>query len=289
MTSPHLLKQLLLSSRPVSWINTAFPFAAAWLMSGGGVGTTLIMGALFFLLPYNYLMYGLNDVFDYASDLNNPRKGGVEGALVPPSTHRYIVWSAPLLAIPFVLWLLAAGSLVAGVVLAASVFAVLAYSVPVLRFKERPLLDSLTSSFHFVSPALYGVALAGAHPGSTGWFALSAFFLWGCAAHAFGAVQDVVPDREGGIASVATHIGAARTVRLALALWLAAGLLMLATPFPSNVAGIIAVPYLINAWPYRNITDTQSGSANIAWRRFIWINYFAGFIVTLILISTLFR
>ena len=36
------------------------------------------------------------------------------------------------------------------------------------------------------------------------------------ATHAFGAVQDVVPDREAGIASIATAFGARATVRLAL-------------------------------------------------------------------------
>ena len=41
-----------------------------------------VVGTLFFLVPYNLLMYGINDVFDYASDLRNPRKGGIEGGLV---------------------------------------------------------------------------------------------------------------------------------------------------------------------------------------------------------------
>ena len=33
-------------------------------------------------------MYGINDVFDYASDLRNPRKGGIEGGLVEPARAR---------------------------------------------------------------------------------------------------------------------------------------------------------------------------------------------------------
>ena len=70
-------RQLIGSSRPVSWINTAYPFAAAYLMAGGGITPALVVGTLWFLIPYNLLMYGINDVFDYESDLRNPRKGGL--------------------------------------------------------------------------------------------------------------------------------------------------------------------------------------------------------------------
>ena len=107
------------------------------------------------------------------------------------------------------------GSPLSWLVLAVSVFAVIAYSAPGLRFKERPFVDSLTSSTHFVSPAVYGLVLAGAAftPGLSA--LLGAFFLWGVASHAFGAVQDIVADREGGIGSIATVIGGAATVRFA--------------------------------------------------------------------------
>ena len=66
------------------------------------------------------------------------------------------------------------------------------------------------------------------------------------ASHAFGAVQDVVPDREGGIASIATAFGARATVRIALGLWLVAGLLMLVTEWPGPLAALLVVPYLVD-------------------------------------------
>ncbi|MGL4254750.1 MAG: prenyltransferase, partial [Microbacterium sp.] len=37
-------RQLLLSSRPVSWINTAYPFAAAYVMTVREIDATLIVG-----------------------------------------------------------------------------------------------------------------------------------------------------------------------------------------------------------------------------------------------------
>lgn len=280
--------QLLLSSRPLSWINTAFPFAAAYLVTTGRVDALLVVGTLFFLVPYNLLMYGINDVFDYESDLRNPRKGGAEGALLDPGLHRAVLVCGIVLAIPFLVAMPAlAGSASPWpwLVLAVSLFAVAAYSVPVLRFKERPFLDSATSSTHFVSPAVFGLVVAGAEP-TTGLVALlAAFFLWGMASHAFGAVQDVSPDRAAGIASIATVLGAARTVRLAIGLWAAAGILMLFTSWPGPLAAVLALPYIAAAYPWRFVPDDRSEEANAGWKWFLWLNYGSGFVVTMLLIG----
>ncbi|WP_413317778.1 prenyltransferase [Agrococcus sp. 1P02AA] len=280
-----LASRLLLASRPVSWINTAFPFAAAMLLTTGAIDARLIIGTLFFLVPYNLAMYGINDVFDYASDAKNPRKGGIEGALLPPSTHAATLWWSALLCLPFVVALVVLGDPLSWAVLAVSLFAVVAYSAAGLRFKEVPVLDSITSSTHFVSPAVYGLVLAGAEWSPQLVAILVAFFCWGMASHAFGAVQDVVPDREGGIASIATALGATATVRLAIGLWLAAGLLMLLAPWPASLGALVAVPYLWLALPFRSVGDADSAEANRGWRRFLWVNYGCGFLVTMLCIA----
>ncbi len=217
------MKEVLAASRPFSWINTAYPFAAGYLVATGGrVDLALVLGTLYFLVPYNLLMYGVNDVFDYASDLRNPRKGGIEGALADPATarvtHRRILRACVATNVPFLVALLLLGDPLAGAVLALVVFGVVAYSAPRLRFKERPFLDSFTSAMHFAGPLLYALVLVDADLSARSvWPVLVGFVLWGMASHAFGAVQDVRADREGGIASVATAIGAHATVLAAAA------------------------------------------------------------------------
>ncbi|HEY9307091.1 MAG TPA: prenyltransferase [Microbacterium sp.] len=277
-------RQLVIASRPVSWINTAYPFAAAYLLTTRQIDATLVVGTLFFLVPYNLAMYGINDVFDYESDLRNPRKGGAHGAVLDRRMHRVTLWAAGLLCLPFVAYLLVIGSPVSWLVLAASLFFVVFYSAPPLRLKERPFLDSATSSIHFFSPAVYALVLAGATWTLPLVALIVAFALWGIASHAFGAVQDVVADREAGIASIATARGARWTVRFALVCYVAAGLAMLATTWPGPLAAVIAIPYVVTVWPYRSVTDADAATATAGWRRFLWLNQLSGFVVTLLLI-----
>ena len=275
---------LFLSSRPVSWVNTAYPFAAAYLLATGRIDLTLVVGTLFFLVPYNLAMYGINDVFDYESDLRNPRKGGAHGAVLDRRLHKITLWAAALSCLPFVVYLIVVGDPRSWIVLAVSLFFVVAYSAPPLRLKEVPFADSVTSSIHFFSPAVYGLVLAGAEftPGTIA--LLVAFACWGIASHAFGAVQDVAADREAGISSIATACGARFTVRFALTMYVLAAVAVLCTAWPGPLAALLAVPYLLMVWPYRSVTDETAHTATAGWRRFLWLNQCTGFGVTVLLI-----
>jgi 4-hydroxybenzoate polyprenyltransferase len=147
-----------------------------------------------------------------------------------------------------------------------------------------PFADSLTSSIHFFSPAVYALVLAGAHWTWQLVAVIMAFALWGIASHAFGAVQDVAADREAGISSIATARGARWTVWFSLACYTAAGAVMLVTPWPGPLAAVAVIPYLAIVWPFRRITDETAATATSGWRRFLWVNQLAGFLVTVLLI-----
>jgi 4-hydroxybenzoate polyprenyltransferase len=279
-----VVRALFVASRPLSWINTAFPFAAAYLVTSCSIDPVFVVGTLYFLVPYNLAMYGINDVFDYESDLRNPRKGGVQGAVLDRRVHRATLIAALATNVPFLVFLVIVGSPASWLVLAISVFAVVAYSAPRLRFKERPFIDSVTSSIHFVSPAVFGLVIAGASFTPQLLALLGAFFLWGAASHAFGAVQDIRADREAGIASIATVLGARATVRLSVVTYLLSGILLLATNWPGQLAAALALPYAVSCSLYWRITDAAAESANRGWRRFLWLNFATGFLVTLLLI-----
>ena len=277
------LRTLVLSSRPLSWVNTAVPFALAYYVVTESFDPIFVVGSIFFLIPYNFLMYGINDVFDYESDLRNPRKGGVEGALLPPDLHRATLVASVALSVPFVAVLVWWGTVASTGILALSLFFVVAYSAKGLRFKEIPFLDSLTSSAHFVMPAVFGLAVAGASPSWSAFTLLVAFFLWGMASHAFGAVQDVLADREAGLSSIATAIGAAGAVRFSLFAYAAAGLVMLTTPPPLPLIAPTVVLYIAAVLPWWRVTDEKAESANRGWKWFLLLNFITGAVVFLVL------
>ncbi len=276
--------KLFVASRPISWVNTAFPFGAAYFFSTGDIDWVFWLGSFFFLIPYNLLMYGVNDVFDYESDLRNPRKGGIEGALLDPKYHRLTLVLAFGIATPFAL-VLSTVNLSATFWLWLTLFAVVAYSLKGLRFKEIPFLDSLTSAWHFVGPMLVGLAMANAELATFHLIGIAAFMLWGMASHAFGAVQDVRADREAKISSIATALGARLTTRIAFGVYVVAGLLALSLPDRFAFAALAAIPYLFVVGRELDITDENCERANRGWKVFIWLNFFAGAVICSLLIG----
>lgn len=227
-------------------------------------------------------MYGVNDVFDYESDIRNPRKNSIEGIVVAKSFHPTILWASLLLAVPFIIALIILSPLSAVLVLIGLLFFVVAYSLKGLRFKEVPFRDSITHSIHFIGPMIFAIALTGFQPKA--WpFALSLLF-WGIANHAFGAIQDVVPDRAGKLKSIATIIGARNTVWLSVILYTLAVFAVTTQGGISMLVGAAGLLYILNVVPFIRITDATSGLANKGWRRFIWLNYSVGAIVTISII-----
>lgn len=284
----EVLRMLIKTSRPISWVNTAYPFAAGYLLLGGDVDALFWVATLFFLIPYNLVMYGINDIFDYESDMRNPRKGGIEGAVTPKKYHSTILRSSLFLSLPCLMFIfLQSPGWLPVLVLSMVLFFVVAYSAKGLRFKEVPVLDSVTSSLHFIGPLLFAYSLYFPVPNQA-WVIALAFFFWGAASHAFGAVQDIIPDREANIRSVATVLGARNVVWATIVLYICASVLVVFLREPAAIViGVSGLVYACNVLPFLQITDSTSSAARKGWRRFLWLNYGMGAIVTMCIIYSL--
>lgn len=274
LTMTNKLRLLFTASRPFSWVNTAFPFAAAYLLAGGQVNVFFAITTLFFLIPYNLLMYGVNDVYDYDSDILNPRKGGVEGAKIPKPYHRLVLWSSGLACLPFVLYLFVNGTPTTNLMLIALVADVVLYSLPPIRLKERAFLDSVCSSIHFVGPALFGAVVAGQSNNLAP--ALWALFAWGLASHMFGAIQDIEPDRAAGIKSIATALGHRLTTYLSVGLYGVA----IAVSASYLTSGALLFATILAMYPVNVIWSHRTQSYNTGWKRWMWLNLATGFVFT---------
>jgi 4-hydroxybenzoate polyprenyltransferase len=97
-------------------------------------------------------------------------------------------------------------------------------------------------------------------------------------------VQDITSDKAAGIGSIATVIGAKQTVRFAAVLYAASGLIMLYFGWLGLIVGAVNLCYIANIWPYISVTEKDAATSNAAWKRFIKINWFAGFVVTMALL-----
>jgi 4-hydroxybenzoate polyprenyltransferase len=273
------LRDLVLASRPVSWINTGLPFLAAAFDQARALDPAVVLGTIYFLGPYNLLLYGVNDLFDYESDIRNPRKQSLEGGLVAPANARAL-WAAIVLTnVPFLALLALLGGPVAGMALLLTAIVAVVYSAPPLRTKERPFLDSTTSALHFVLPAVCGFLVTGLPPADLPWLVLGGFAAWGIASHAIGAIQDIEYDRAAGIGSIATALGGRATAVVSLAGY-AVAVVVAATVLPpwGPIAAVALASYLL--LPVMVLARDDEAQARRAWRSFMQLNIPVGFVLS---------
>jgi len=199
----------------VLWINTVGPATVGMWLAGSLWRWEALPVLLWLTLPFNLLIYGVNDVFDQETDAKNPRKGTLEGARIAPEESSLIARGVVLLNLPFLLYFVPA--LPAGATLWMGLYALIfvGYSVPPARFKARPYLDSLSNAA-YAFPLVFVPLALGETPL---WPAAVGLMAWSAAKHTFDAVQDVDEDRAAGILTTAVRLGPSGVVLWSGSLW----------------------------------------------------------------------
>ena len=235
------LARLVHISRPVLWINTIGTGMVGIWLTGRLFDLTALPIVLWLTLPFNLLIYGVNDIYDQETDALNPRKGSVEGARIAPAEARSIAWAVALINAPFLVWfvLTLPPAAVAVILLYAGVFVF--YSAPPLRFKTRPYLDSLSNAAYAL-PLLIMPAALQAPPL---WPAVVGLMAWSVAKHAFDAVQDIEEDRGAGITTTATRLGPRGTAIWSGSWWLVATILFALISLPVALVNLVIAGILV--------------------------------------------
>ena len=210
-----MLGRLLYISRPVLWINTVGPaLVGVWLM--GDLWRWEALPLLIWLtLPFNLLIYGVNDVFDQETDAKNPRKGSLEGAKILPEEVLPIWRGALLTNVPFLIYFVSVMPYRAALWILLYAVLFVGYSAPPLRFKARPYLDSLSNAA-YAFPLVF-VPLVLESP--VVWPATLGLMAWSAAKHTFDASQDVDEDRRVGIKTTAVRLSIKGVVLWSGAWW----------------------------------------------------------------------
>lgn len=238
-----MLSRLIHISRPVLWINAIGPAVIALWLSGTLFDLKVLPLMIWLSLPFNLLIYGINDVFDIDTDAQNTRKGGIEGARISGEERRSILIAVAILNLPFVISLPLLYPIDAVFWMLAYALVFVAYSSPPLRLKARPLLDSLSNA-GYAFPLVF-TSLALEQP--VGWLAAIALMLWSMAKHSYDAIQDISLDRSAGLTTTAVLLGVRGTLVWSGSLWLAASALFAAVNLPLAAANLIIAGFLIGA------------------------------------------
>jgi len=177
---------------------------------------------LVFVVAANVLIYGVNDLADTDTDRHNDKKGSYEVRLQKQQRAATVVACG-----------LAFGTLVVSVVGQSMLTAVLmgiflvlsiGYSVPPLRFKARPLFDSVSNVLYampgFIAASIWAPTTA--IPVT----AIAASWLWCMAMHTFSAIPDVTADKKAGLATTATWLGVRGALIYCGACWLGSAVLL---------------------------------------------------------------
>jgi 4-hydroxybenzoate polyprenyltransferase len=212
---------LLRVSRPILWPVLPLVYYLGLHAAGAPLSAAAIVQMLLLTFPMNLIGCGLNDIYDYESDRQSERRRRVWGAVVREQ-DRAFVWCAVLALVPLVL----AGALATrnGFNIAATCGLVLvawAYSVPPVRLKERPPLDSLANGLgFFLLPFVMGYSF-GADPTAMP-FKYYLLALSVCGIHALATAADFQADKAAGHRTLAVAFGRRAAAAVALATFVAA-------------------------------------------------------------------
>jgi 4-hydroxybenzoate polyprenyltransferase len=264
------MTRIIKISRPRFWLYVFGPYIVG--LAAGSVSPddfvrigSLIFG-LYFLLPANLLIYGVNDIFDFGTDAINPKKAGYE-MLVRPETHRSLwIWIA-VLNLPFIAWAIFHAPRVL-TSLAAFLFLSVFYSAPPIRAKEIPYLDSLFNILYVFPAALAYQLVTGEFPPLS---VILAAGLWTAAMHAYSAIPDIDADRTVGIDTVATRLGPAGTHIFCIGCYIGAAALCATFAPPLVLLNLVYVAVVL--------TSMYSSKVSRFYRAFPIINSVSGFVL----------
>ncbi len=277
------------SSRPRFWVYLLGPYLLGWagsapIFSVGPVQWALfLLGLVFFSFPANLFLYGINDLYDEATDRLNLKKQGYEQRLTEnlrTSLQRaFPVILAQAIAFVFIIGLVTrswAQTLEAAIGMFGVFFLGWQYSAPPLRAKARPFWDSTFNGL-YLFPGLVGHALANSSGNLPNLLLIIAAWSWCAAMHAFSAIPDIAADRAAGVATIATRLGTQKTLLACGALYAASGILAGTVPELRWVAIFTTPAYLLLIWLASRARSEERLFRIYTW--FPWLNTGVGFLL----------
>lgn len=242
-------------SRPRFWFYLAGPVLVGLVYAAQSPENLLsplsFVLFLYFLVPANLFLYGVNDYFDADIDEENPKKEEKEVRYTnDPAVATTVIVSGALgvallgfLPLEAGVWLLVFYALAVG------------YSVPPTRFKTVPLADSVSNGLYIVPGVVAFLALA--PTAELPAFAVAGAWFWSMGMHTFSAVPDIEPDRAGGVETTATFFGERAALGYCAFVW-AASAVLFASVSPAFAALLLVYPALALGVAYTDLAVSRA-------------------------------
>lgn len=249
-----MIRRLVEISRPVLWVNTiGTTVIGMWL--AGELWTWAIVPILIWVtFPFNLLIYGINDIYDQDTDADNDRKGGYGGAKIKPHETKMIGWGVILTNVPFLVYFALTLPWEAVVWMALYAFSFWQYSATPLRFKGRPILDSISNA-DYAFPLVFVPFALGAEPL---WAAAVGLMAWSMAKHVYDAIQDIDEDSEAGIRTTAVAFGIRGSLVWSAFWWTVSTVLFALVNLPVAIVNAVLAGWLVIAqWRKQTIADAR--------------------------------
>ena len=206
-------------SRPRFWFYLTEPYTVGCIYGASSYSVLLkpwfFIYFFYFLVLANIFLYGVNDFWDYETDLLNPKKDEKEYRVAKTERKKIRSINFSILGISVILLTLQ-NSILQRIIFGSFVFFSYFYSAEPLRFKNKPILDS-ASNVLYILPGVFGYYLAsGKLPDS---IILLAGFLHTFAMHLFSAIPDIEFDKKTGINTTAVILGRNNSLIICLLAW----------------------------------------------------------------------
>ena len=214
-----LIKFILKLSRPRFWL-----YLAGTYLVGYSAGITTYhdfikpefwVHFLFFLIPANIFLYGINDYYDQDTDQFNLKKQTHEQLLISQDRKKLkiMLWICVGFFTILTLW---QTTNIARILVIIFLFLSYAYSAPPFRFKAKPFIDSLSNILYGLPGILAYTQLTNHLPSIE---IIIAIWCWTSAMHLFSAIPDIVSDHMAGLKTTAVVLGHRNSLVLCAILW----------------------------------------------------------------------
>lgn len=214
---------LIQVSRPIVWPVLPLVYYLGLHAAHAELTAPAIAQMVLLTFPMNLIGCGLNDIYDFESDRRCPRRRAIWGAVVDDVDRPLVLWACVAMTPLMVLgaWITRnSDNIIATVCL---LLVSWLYSVPPIRLKERPPLDSLANGLgFFLIPFVMGYSLGADPRGMPLKYYLLALAVSGV--HALASAADYDADRAAGHRTFAVAFGPRMAAAAACAAFFVTGL-----------------------------------------------------------------